>query len=126
MPTVVHVPAIMRVRADLVRHDLFRLLKSGRKYTSRRNRHFGLLGTGRRNWAWTETWRHPVLDVAVDRGRFRREVIVPAWRTVLSQHEADVARLRALWAAGQSRISDEMRRAHSHLGLVEKFVDGGL
>jgi len=121
--TLVHVPAIMDVHTNLRCHDLFRLLKSGHKYDSRRNRCLGRLRNGGRNWAWTNTWRHPLLDIPVGRDQFRTDVLLPVWREVLSRHAFEVSRLRALWAEDRATISDDMRKAHHHLSDVERLMD---
>jgi len=121
---LIHTPSIMSVDKDLVRHPLFRLLKSGRRYDAKRNQTFGRLAAGRRNWTWTEHWRHPTLNVPVGRDRFRREVFVPAFQLALSQRPDDVRRLKSFWDRGPHLITTEMRLAHDHLAWVEECVVG--
>jgi hypothetical protein len=123
VPSLIHVPAIMAVRHGLQQHFLFQLLKSGRKYNSRRNHYFGRLSVRQRNWTWSETWRHPIKDVAVGREQFAREVFVPALQSVLSKHPAEVCRLKAFWRNGQHRITEGMHLAHGHLKHVEEYVN---
>jgi hypothetical protein len=124
--SLIQVPAIMSVDRNLPQHPTFRLLKSSRKYDPRRNRFFGRLHSGRRNWSWTETWRHPTLDVAVGRQQFTDDVFIPALRAALSQHCDDVLRLRSLWAQGQYLVTDAMRLAHDHLAYIEEYVSDAL
>jgi hypothetical protein len=122
VPSLVHVPAVMAARDDLVHQGAFQLLKSGRKYNAIRNRCFGRLNRGEANWAWSGTWRHPILNVPVPREQFERDVFGPALFLSLSQHGTEVARLKAFWGNGQHRISDKMRLAHGHLRYVEEYV----
>ena len=122
-PSLIHLPSIMEVRDDLVHNFFFRILKSGRKYNAKRNRYLGRLDARRRNWNWTETWRHPKVDVPVGRERFREDVFVPGLRLLLSQHETEVARLKAFWEHGQHRITSNMLLAHGHLKHIEAYVN---
>ena len=119
---IIHLPAIMEVKEDLIQHPLFQALKSGKRYHAKRNRYFGVLPTGQRNWKFTDTWLHASSGAAITRGEFSKLVKGPAMRAHLSQFPEEVAQLRRAWANGENLISDAMRQAHGHLRLVEEFV----
>lgn len=119
---IIHLPAIMDVKEGLIQHSLFQALKSGKRYNSKRNRYFGVLATGERNWEFTYTWLHPETGATMSRGEFSELVNKPAMRAHLSQFPEEVMRLRAAWADGEHLITDAMKQAHGHLRLVEEFV----
>ena len=121
-PSLIHIPGIMKVNDGLAQNFLFRLLKSGRKYDSKRNQYLGRLVKQRRNWDWTRTWRSPILNVPITGEQFREEVFVPALYSALSQRQNEVRRLRKYWSEGQYLLTQEMRLAHDHLKYVEKYV----
>lgn len=122
-PAVIHCPSIMDVKGDLRCHFWFKLLKSGRKYNSKRNRYFGVIDRRERNWRFTESWRHPVENVAVSRDQFSKEVFVPAFHLQLSQFRAEVSVLRSLWRSGRHEITPNMRHAHGHLKYLVDYVN---
>jgi hypothetical protein len=107
------------------------LLKSSRRYNRTRNRSFGCVDAtdDLRNWAWTETWIHPISNASVERAQFHNDVFVLALYAALSQHEEAVCRLQLSWARGSCLVTDEMRLAHEHPPVHRKIrtclSDGG-
>lgn len=119
---IVHFPAIMDVERDLIRHPLFQLLKSGKRYNAKRNRYLGRLSSGKRNWEFTNTWLHPVTGATMSCDEFSRCVTRPTMRAHLRQFPQEVADLKAAWSRGEYPITEPMKQAHAHLRLVEEFV----
>ncbi len=119
---IVHLPAIMDVKENLIHHALFHALKSGKRYHAKRNRLFGVLPAGHRNWQFTHTWLHPENGAELTRDEFSKRVQYPAMHAHLSQFPEEVEELRAAWANDENLISNAMTQAHDHLQLVEDFV----
>lgn len=123
--SVVHFPDILLVASNIKRHRLFHLLKSGKGYNGKRNKHLGRLGPMEPNWAFTDTWLDPDTDRPLSRSEFSTAVLHPATRIHLSHHRKEVDRLRGAWERGEWLIDESMIAAHKHLVYIETLVRSG-